>query len=161
MMNISMRAATFVAVPARVLSLATIVAISNPAGGSVTGQIELGTTGDLLPTLSSIAASSSPVSKGGSLTLTATASGSPGDTLSYAWTPPAGWTITFGQGTSQLHVTAPNAYSQVGNFTLVVGNGNGGAVSGEITVNTGPAARAPRFSASPRQTPTRLPAALR
>lgn len=112
------------------------ITVTNPAGGSVTGQLGLGTTGDPLPTLSSISASSSPVNNGGPLTLTATASGSAGDTLSYAWTPPAGWTITSGQGTSQLHVTAPNAYSQVGSFTLAVGNGNGGSVNGEITVNT-------------------------
>ena len=112
------------------------VTVGNPSGGAATAELGLGTTGDPLPIIASIAASSSPVNAGAAFTLTANASGTAGAALTYAWTVPTGWTINSGQGTAQLSVTAPNAYLQAGNFTVAVSNNNGGAVNGQITVST-------------------------
>ena len=131
-----------------------LLTVSSPAG-TASGQIGVGTASDPLPALGPLTASPNPVPAGATTNLTAAATGAPGDTLSYTWTVPAGWQVMAGQGGPVLTVQAPSVYSSPGSFVVSVGNGNGGAMTGLITLSTAgdPAPALASLTATPNPAP--------
>ena len=131
------------------------VTVTNPGGVPVNGTIPVGTQGDSLPTLSSVLASPSPAPPGTTVTLAAIASGVAGDSLSYIWVLPGGWTLLSGQGTANATALAPNAYTVAGQVILTVGNGHGGSAAGSVTVSTAadPLPTLSAITASPNPAP--------
>lgn len=112
------------------------VTVSDNNGGIITATTALSTETNSIPIMSTIVASPNPVNKNGTLTISASAIDPDGDSLTYNWIAPTGWTIQSGQGTSQVSVLAPDQYSDNGVFTLTVSDGFGGIASGSINVST-------------------------
>jgi hypothetical protein len=115
---------------------ATVV-ITDSKNNASQAAVALSTSGDPLPTITSVVASPNPVSVEGTQTITATASSPTNDTLTYNWTTPPGWTIVSGQGTSMLTVSAASDYGATGDFLVAVSNPSGGTVEGDAAVSTG------------------------
>ncbi|MCL4557114.1 MAG: PQQ-binding-like beta-propeller repeat protein [Deltaproteobacteria bacterium] len=88
------------------------------------------------PVINSIVASPNPVAKGGTVTISVNASDPDGDTLSYTWSIPAGWTIQSGGTTSQTTIVAPASYSITGTAQVSISDNHGGKAVGSITIST-------------------------
>ncbi|MFO1430634.1 MAG: hypothetical protein U1F76_10925 [Candidatus Competibacteraceae bacterium] len=86
------------------------------------------------PVISNLTASPNPVSKGQTMTVSATASDPEGDTLNYQWTVPAGYTIQSGQGSPQIVVLATQLLAK-GNVQVTVSDGSLTATS-SVAVST-------------------------
>lgn len=114
---------------------ATVI-VTDTQGRAAAGTVVISTAGNLAPVISTITASPNPVAKYGSTTIAVTANDPNGDSLGYAWSVPAGWSITGGNGTAQITVSAPDQYSDNGIATVTVTDGQGGSVDGSITLAT-------------------------
>ncbi len=119
--------------------------VTDGYGGNVSGAVDMATNPDQAPVLSTITASPASVFRGGTIAVTATASDPDGDVLTYAWNPPAGWTIS-GAGSS-ITVTAPNSYGQSATLALTVSDGHLTA-QGTVGLET-QADRPPVFTSDP------------
>ena len=86
------------------------------------------------PVITNLTALPNPLSKGQTMTVTATASDPDGGTLNYQWTVPAGYTIQSGQGTSQIVVLATQLLAK-GNVEVTVSDGSLTATS-SVAVST-------------------------
>ncbi len=91
---------------------------------------------NLPPMLATVTATPPIVSKGGAVTLQASAWDPDGDSLTYAWTAPAGWTLAPSGATATLG--APALPGASGVVTVTVSDGNGAAVTGTVSVSTWP-----------------------
>ncbi len=112
------------------------VTVSDDYGYAVTGTIAASTVANTPPVISSIAAIPNPVAINGTMAISVSATDTDGDHLGYTWIVPNGWTISGGQGTSQISVTAPNSYANSGKVYVTVSDGNGGVVSGSLGIST-------------------------
>ncbi|MDD5224935.1 MAG: PQQ-binding-like beta-propeller repeat protein [bacterium] len=112
------------------------VTVTDTEGRMAVGTVVLTTAGNLAPVISAITASPNPVEKQGSTTITVTANDPNGDGLNYVWSVPTDWSITGGDGTAQITVSAPDQYSNNGIATVTVSDGQGGSVDGSIAVAT-------------------------
>lgn len=84
------------------------------------------------PIIQSVAASSTIIQLGGSITLQATAQDPNGDALAYAWTAPAG---SFSSASGQSTAWAAPSTTGVVNLTITVSDSQGAASSVTIAVN--------------------------
>ncbi len=112
------------------------VTVSDGYGGTVSLPIPVSTIGNSAPVITGFSASPNPVTQGGLIALSVTAADPDGDTLSYAWQTSNGWTISAGQGTSAITITAPAQYGVSGTVTVTVDDGYGDTASLSIRVST-------------------------
>jgi predicted secreted protein/protocatechuate 3,4-dioxygenase beta subunit len=103
-------------------------------GGTTSGQLVVATTTNQAPVLASLGATPPTVARGGTVTLSASAVDPDGDTLQYAWSAPAGWTLTASGPTATL--VAPNASGQSASVQLTVSDATGATASGSVRVST-------------------------
>ena len=125
------------------------VTISDGHGGDTQGAVLVETDRNQSPIVSSLTANPLVVSPGGSSTIRVSASDPNGDSLSYAWQVPSGWTQT-GSG-DQIEVVAPNQTSQSATITVTVSDGQRGSSQSAVvlqTINNRPPTIG-RLSASP------------
>ena len=112
------------------------IEVSDTQGEYAIGIIALSTADNTYPVISSIAASPDPIAPKGTITVLVNASDPNGNALNYTWTTTTGWTISSGQATSGINVTAPSTYSTSGYVTVTVSDNYGGFVTGTISVAT-------------------------
>jgi hypothetical protein len=110
------------------------VVVTDGFGGTIGGSIIISTAPNGAPQLVSLSAAPNPVLKGGAMTLNASASDPEGDSLTYTWTPPAGWTLS-GSGPN-VALIAPPTPGASGAVSLQVSDGFGGSTTGSVTVST-------------------------
>jgi|GEM_PF-5667494 len=136
-------AATLTA-PDTYATLGTVtVTVADDHNGSASAHLQVSTQGNRAPVLSALSATPASVAPGQSLTLAASAADPDGADLTYAWTVPAGWTLS-GSGAS-VQLQAPAQYGQSGAVTLEVRDPGGETAKGQLTVGTA-ADRAPVVS---------------
>jgi predicted secreted protein len=110
------------------------VTVSDGFGGQASGQAAVSTAANQAPTLSALTANPQTLAPQGTSTIEATASDPNGDSLSYNWQIPSGWSQS-GSG-AQIQVTAPGNYGQQGLVRVTVNDGNGGQTQGAVLVET-------------------------
>ena len=103
-------------------------------GGSAQATAVVLTESNRRPILSALTANPQATSPGGSIRVEATASDPNGDSLSYDWTVPQGWSQS-GSGAS-IDVTAPGSYGEQGLVRVSVKDGSGGTANGSVLVRT-------------------------
>jgi hypothetical protein len=111
--------------------------VTDSAGFSVDASFGLSTAMNNGPIISSITASSQTVGRGGELQLDVSATDPNGDSLSYQWSAPSGWTFN-DTSVEDPTLTAPDAPGQTANVQVTVSDGNGGSVNGSVVVSTRP-----------------------
>ena len=97
----------------------------------------ISTMNNAYPVISSISASPNPVTRGGTMSLSVSATDEDGDSLTYAWSIPNGWVIKTGQGTPDIQILSPYQYGNGGTVTVTIDDGNGGVVQGSLPISTG------------------------
>ena len=111
------------------------VVVKDSTNASATGSVVVSTLSNSSPVISSVTASPSSVAKGGSIALAVSAQDADGDTLTYLWTVPSGWTLG-ANGSAAATVTAPMTAAQVGVISVRVTDSNGAFVNGSVSVST-------------------------
>lgn len=96
----------------------------------------ISTMNNAYPVINSLSASPNPVSRGGIMSLSVSATDEDGDTLTYAWSIPNGWVIQSGQGTPDIQILSPYQYGNGGMVTVTIDDGNGGVVQGSLPIST-------------------------
>lgn len=125
-----------VTAPTKYGQTATIdVTVTDGFGGTSVGSVSVSTEPNRAPIVSAVNANPSVVGKGGTSTLKVTASDPNGDTLSYTWPLPKGWTKTSGSGAS-IQVQAPNKFGVSGLAEVLVDDGNGAKTKGTVSIQT-------------------------
>lgn len=109
------------------------VSVTDSEGRSGVGLISLSTEGNSAPIIHSLSANPNPVVKGGTVSLEAFASDPNGDSLSYTWVVPAGFSIVSGQGTSTLSIQS-TAFAS-GAVSLSADDGSGGNSTAAIGIS--------------------------
>jgi hypothetical protein len=99
------------------------VSVSDTEGRIGVGLISLSTEGNSAPIIHSISAYPNPTYRGGQILIDAYATDPNGDTIIYAWTIPAGFTLLSGAGTSSI-VIQPTAFAS-GSVSLTANDGAG------------------------------------
>lgn len=129
-----------------------LVTVTDSAGDAVSSAVVVSTWEDHGPMIHSLTAQPSSVAKGGSIALFASAADPEGDTLSYQWEAPEGWTV---QGSdASVSLLAPALPGQLAIVELRVTDQPGLAASASIAVSTLPN-QAPQVSSA-----TALPSAV-
>lgn len=127
--------------------------VTDPEGASASSEIVVSTAGNDAPIISSINANPQSVLRGGDIQLAVTANDPNGDTLSYQWTAPTGWSLddaTLAQPT----LTAPAQSGETASIEVTVTDAEGLTSTGSVVVST-TANNVPTLSslsASPTQT---------
>ena len=112
------------------------VKVSDTNGMYAIGVVALSTQGDTAPVINSITASPNPTTKGGSMTVSVSASDQEGNALTFTWTVPAGWAISSGQGSAAITLTAPGTYASSGIVGITVSDNYGESAAGQIAIGT-------------------------
>ncbi len=113
-----------------------IVIITDTYERFTAGTTPLSTMNNAYPVISSISASPNPVNRGGTMSLSVSATDEDGDALTYAWSIPNGWVIQSGQGTPDIKILCPYQYGDGGTATVTIDDGNGGMVIGSLYIST-------------------------
>ncbi len=111
------------------------VTVTDAFGATASSSVLLSTLPNQRPTVSSIAASPGTVQKGGSSTVSVSASDADGDALMYTWASsnPA-WTVV-GSGAS-VAVTAPGTPGSSTTLSVTVSDDSGGSTTASAVVST-------------------------
>jgi len=112
-----------------ILMMSVFACESNSGGNDVSNNS---------PVISSLAPDTNPIVRNGIMTVTASASDTDGDVLTYSWTVPTGWTITSGNNTNIITIQAPDADDAEGTVTLAVADGRGGTAAKSVSVSIKP-----------------------
>lgn len=114
------------------------IEVSDTQGRYAIGVVALSTQGSTSPVIGSISAFPDPVIIGGTMALLVSATGSAGDTLSYTWQIPNGWTQTWTSTTGNgITITAPDQYNATGTVNVTVfDNDNGSSATGTVLIGT-------------------------
>ena len=110
------------------------VRVEDGNGGTATAAALVSTQKNQAPVLAALTANPQSVTPGGKVVVQATASDANGDTLSYSWTTPSGWSKS-GSG-DQITLTAPSSYGKQGVVKVTVADGAGGTANGSVNVET-------------------------
>ncbi len=111
------------------------VQVSDGFGGSVSSSILISTAANRGPLITTLSALPPSVPRGGSIALSANATDPDGDTLTYTWTAPAGWTVVAGTPGSAT-VSAPNQAGQTAVIQLEVRDPSGLSSRASVVVST-------------------------
>ncbi len=111
--------------------------VTDSAGYSVDASFGLSTAMNNGPIISSITASSQTVGRGGEIQLDVAATDPNGDSLSYQWSAPSGWTFD-DTAVADPTLTAPDAPGETASVQVTVSDGNGASVMGSVVVSTRP-----------------------
>jgi hypothetical protein len=125
--------------------------VTDARGAEATASLDFETGDNRAPRLVSLTASPPQVDPTGTIELAAIADDPDGDTLSYDWSAPDGWTITANGDTADLE--APDTYGASADIELVVEDDRGARTTGNLNVSTTGSPNAPTISslnASPR-----------
>ncbi len=114
---------------------ATVI-ITDPYERYVVGTAPLETMNNTLPVISMLSASPNPVARGGTMSLSVSATDEVGNSLTYAWAVPNGWIIQSGQGTPDIQVVSPYQFGSGGTASVTIDDGFGGIVTGSIVIST-------------------------
>ncbi|HIE16823.1 MAG TPA: PKD domain-containing protein [Dehalococcoidia bacterium] len=116
--------------PARYGTYAVTVTVGDGRGGSTEASVNIAVGANQPPVISSLAATSSVVVRGGSTIITCTASDPDGDEVSYSWSTSGGSITGVGNKVTWM---APD---KAGNFniTVIVSDGKGGETIGNVVV---------------------------
>jgi hypothetical protein len=109
------------------------VSVTDTEGRTGVGLISLSTEGNSAPIIHSISAYPNPANRGGQIFIDAYVTDPNGDTISYAWTIPTGFTLLSGAGTSSI-VIQPTAFTS-GAVSLTADDGAGGSTLCAIGVS--------------------------
>ncbi len=112
------------------------VTVDDGYGSVVSATLQVSTSGNGIPTISSMSASPNPVATNQTVTVIANASDTDGDTLAYSWTATSGWGIT--QSGPHAWLFPPSTHSAAGYVTVTVTDGHGGMATGSLAVSTTP-----------------------
>lgn len=106
--------------------------VSDDSGGTVQGSVVVTTRDNRAPVLGSLVASPTVLQPGATSTVTVAATDPDGDSLTYKWTPPQGWTAK-GTGAS-IKLTAPNKHGVTGTLAVQIDDGHGGTTRGIVAL---------------------------
>jgi predicted secreted protein len=127
--------------------------VTDEAGATASSNIVLSTSQNDGPLVSSLTATPSTVARGGTIDLDVTATDPNGDTLSYSWSAPNGWTLD-DAGAASPTLTAPAQNGVSATISVTVTDSEGLSSTGSTVVST-EANAAPTISsldAQPAQT---------
>ncbi len=147
------KADTTVTAPSSFGASASIqLTVTDSDGASATRTLNLGTSNNEAPVITSVQAQPSTVGPSETTTLNVQADDPEGSSLSYAWSGPSNWSIA-SSNSRQTQVTAPSSYGNTATFTIQVTDAEGATTSGEILVSVqdqgGP--QIVQLTASPQQ----------
>lgn len=111
--------------------------VTDSAGYSVDASFGLSTAMNNGPIISSITASSQTVGRSGEIQLDVAATDPNGDSLSYQWSAPSGWSLDDAAVVDPT-LTAPDAPGETASVQVTVSDGNGASVMGSVVVSTRP-----------------------
>lgn len=110
--------------------------VSDGHGGTASAKVQVSTAGNLPPKVNSVTANPPVVNPGGTSTIEAMAADPNGDSLTYKWTVPSGWTEKATNAPEKIEVTAPNRKSATAKVQVEVSDGNGGTATAAVVVRT-------------------------
>ncbi|MFB6264782.1 MAG: Ig-like domain-containing protein [Bradymonadaceae bacterium] len=111
------------------------VEVTDSKGATATATLELTTGQNAIPRVTTLEAVPNPVEPGGTVELKAEATDARGDEVSYAWSAPAEWSLSSGQG-PQVELQAPDSEGARARVTLTVTDGFEGKVDRTVLVET-------------------------
>jgi predicted secreted protein len=109
--------------------------VSDGYGGKDSTTVQVRTTDNLPPSISSMVASPPQLDPGRQATVSVEATDPDGDELSYEWSGPDGWSVS-AEG-AEATITAPDRHNATGTISVTVTDTRGNEVSGRVLISTG------------------------